>query len=205
MGQNPRVREVLSVAGGREARCAMPAPGGRRRGICIALPRRVRFPAGVFSVNRRAGLAWVLVVAWLGCILTASGDALSASQTSRFLRPFFEWLFPSLPEEQMWRLVAGTRKLAHVSEYFLLVLLAHRAWRLTALARGWELNSARLAGLAFAFAVTAASLDEFRQSFTRSRQGSVWDVLIDASGAALGLLCLWCFLNWRERRSRHPK
>lgn len=100
----------------------------------------------------------------------------------------------------MWSLVAGARKLAHVSEYFLLALLARRAWRLTWLARGLPLEGPRLAALAFSFAVAAASLDEFRQSLTRTRQGSVWDVLIDAGGAALGLLCVRLFLHWQTRR-----
>jgi VanZ family protein len=155
----------------------------------------------VSSPRHRALVAWFLVFIWLGLILAASGDGLSFSRSSRILRPLLEWLFPGLAEEQMWRIVAGVRKLAHVSEYALLALLARRAWQLTALARGAVAQGLRLAAMAFAFAVASAALDEFRQSFTHSRQGSVWDVLLDAVGAALGLLCVACFLRWSERRT----
>ncbi len=153
-------------------------------------------------MNRRLLIAWLLVLAWLGLVLAASGDGLSFSHSSRFLRPLLEWLFPGLPEERLWPIVAGLRKLAHVGEYFLLALLARRAWQLTGQARGVALDGVRLAGLTFGFVVACAGLDEFRQSFTRTRQGSGWDVLIDAGGAALALLCVRLFLIWRARRRR---
>ena len=96
--------------------------------------------------------------------------------------------------------MAAVRKGAHVVEYAVLAVLARRAWALTDAVRGWGLTAARLAWLALGLAVACAALDEYRQSFTRSRQGSVWDVLLDAAGAALGLLCWKLFLLWRERR-----
>lgn len=180
---------------------AVPRAGrARGRPEKIAPPGRVRFLAPVLSPNRRAFVAWFLVFTWLGVLLTASGDSFSFARSSRFLRPLLEWLLPHLPEEQMWRVVAGARKLAHVAEYFLLALLARRAWRLTGVARGLAFSGLHLALLAFGLATAGAALDEYRQSFTSSRQGSGWDVLLDASGAALGLLCLRLFLVWRERR-----
>lgn len=100
----------------------------------------------------------------------------------------------------MWRFILGARKAAHVSEYCVLALLARRGWRLTAEAQGKILPALRLAGLAFGLTVACAALDEYRQTFTSSRQGSVGDVCIDASGAALGLFCMHRFVRWRERR-----
>jgi VanZ family protein len=46
-------------------------------------------------------------------------------------------------------------------------------------------------------------VDEWRQSFVPSRTGSLGDVLIDATGAGLGLLTVCAFLNWRARRRAH--
>lgn len=158
----------------------------------------------VLSVNRRALLAWALVLGWLSLVLIASGDGFSFSRSSRILRPLLEWLFPALPEEQMWRIVTAIRKLAHVAEYFVLALLAWRAWRLTGLARGARFTWPRLAAIAFGFTVACAALDEFRQSLTQTRQGSVWDVALDAVGAALGLLFLWLIHVWRSRRAKTP-
>jgi VanZ family protein len=156
----------------------------------------------VLPSNRRILLAWLLVLGWVGMILVASGDGLSFSRSSRILRPLLEWLFPSLAPEQMWRVVAGIRKLAHVTEYCLLALLAWRAWRLTHLRRGGPTGGSQLAARVLAFTVACAALDEFRQSYTQSRQGSGWDVLLDSVGAALGLGFVWLWHVWQQRRPR---
>jgi VanZ family protein len=47
------------------------------------------------------------------------------------------------------------------------------------------------AGLALALAALYAAGDEIHQVFVPSRQCSIWDVLLDTTGAAIDLLCLW--------------
>ena len=44
-----------------------------------------------------------------------------------------------------------------------------------------------------------ATSDEFHQLFVASRQARVLDVLIDTSGAALGLLLIWIAGKLRKR------
>lgn len=51
--------------------------------------------------------------------------------------------------------------------------------------------------LAWLFSITYSATDEFHQSFVRGRHPSLWDVLIDAVGAALAL-----FITSRVRRQK---
>jgi VanZ family protein len=56
---------------------------------------------------------------------------------------------------------------------------------------------------AFAASTLYAITDEFHQSFVPNRQGHLADVLIDSSGAALGLAGIWLFSRWRNRRPKN--
>jgi VanZ family protein len=47
-------------------------------------------------------------------------------------------------------------------------------------------------------AVFYAATDEFHQTFVPSREGCVRDVMIDSTGAIVGLLALWWFGRWRK-------
>ncbi len=78
------------------------------------------------------------------------------------------------------------RKAAHMFNYLCMGLVGYNALRLTF---NWPFNRKLL----FAFLLSAmfASLDEFFQTFVPGRSGQFKDVLIDSSGAFLGLLGLW--------------
>jgi len=84
---------------------------------------------------------------------------------------------PSLFE----RIHFAVRKAGHVIEYAIFGLLLFRAIR--GGRTGW---SWRWALGAIAIAAVYAMTDEWHQSFVPSRTPSVWDVLIDTTGAALG-------------------
>jgi VanZ family protein len=75
------------------------------------------------------------------------------------------------------------RKAAHMAEYAILAVLLARA----------------LGSYAWAFggAVAYAVTDEIHQTFVAGRAGRPLDVLIDAAGAALGLVAWW---RLRSRR-----
>jgi len=136
------------------------------------------------SPDARAGRAWLAVAACATLILLFSGDEFSAGATSRIFGPLLRWLFPDLDAASFHVLHLWVRKLAHLTEYALLGLLAFRALRLSL---AISLPRTALLGLAVVLAVAAS--DEMRQSFLASRTGSIVDVGIDFAGGALGV-CL---------------
>jgi VanZ family protein len=108
------------------------------------------------------------------------------------------WLFPKMSEASVDRVVYGVRKCAHLTEFAILALLLWRAFRkpVKGDTRPWSWIEARNALIGV---VVYASSDELHQYFVPSRQASIWDVLIDATGGALGLLALWAYGRWRKR------
>ena len=124
-------------------------------------------------------------------IFVASTDLMSAQHTSRFIGPFLRCLVPDISLEDITAVQFGVRKAAHVTEYAILAFLMARA-----LHGGTTAFLLRDGAIAFLIASGYAALDEYHQSFVASRTGSPRDVLIDASGAALGVL----IYRWGTRR-----
>jgi VanZ family protein len=129
-------------------------------------------------------------------VFAASADNHSYQHSSRILAPLLHWLFPHASKDTVDFIVLIARKCAHLTEYAILALLFWRAWRKPVKndLRPW---SWRQAGLAVLFVALYASTDEFHQRFVATREPSVHDVVIDTTGAALGMLCLWAFWRWR--------
>lgn len=75
------------------------------------------------------------------------------------------------------------RKIAHFSEYAILVALLWRAARERA-------TGDRALIAAYALTVAYAGTDEFHQTFVSGRVGTWRDVVIDASGAAVAVLVI---------------
>jgi VanZ family protein len=119
------------------------------------------------------------VVLWLAVMFFFSTDAFSSGQTSRIIVPLLQFFFPGLSPDalDMWHSVV--RKSGHVSEYFILAVLAYRAFKYEQA----DLTRARIR--AAAFVLLAALLDEFHQAFTASRSASIVDVGYDCLGAVL--------------------
>lgn len=108
------------------------------------------------------------------------------SNTSRFIRPLLEFLFPNSSEEVLVVYHGYIRKLAHLTEYAILAFWASRAFRRSSaelLQKFWFIIS-----LALVFLV--ASIDEYNQSFNALRTGSIYDVLIDFSGGLMMIIVL---------------
>lgn len=111
------------------------------------------------------------------------------SSTSRFIRPFLLFFFPDMTEESLRTTQVAIRKIGHFTGYGLLALLAARAYGSSSmdwLREYWFL-------LALVTVLVVASIDEFNQSFNPARGGSVWDVLLDATGGLTVLAACWWF------------
>jgi VanZ family protein len=137
------------------------------------------------------------VLVWMWIIFAASSDRGSFQHSSRLIGPLMRWLFPHLSDEAVHAVVVIVRKCAHLAEYAVLALLLWRAVRKPPEpnAAAWRWSEA---GLALALVALYAASDEFHQTFVPSRQGCVTDVLLDTTGAALALLCLWAFGRLRK-------
>ena len=142
---------------------------------------------------------WVPVLGWILLIFGASGDAMSAEHTSRFLTPFLLWLNPDISIETVTLIQLCVRKTAHLTEYAILALLVCRAILHATTFKGTKAKLFARAGIA---CVLIAAGDEFRQSFVLSRDASPWDVMIDSAGAIFGLMI---YSRFALRKGRETK
>lgn len=118
------------------------------------------------------------------------------SNTSRFIQPLLEFLFPNSPEETLIVYHGYLRKLAHITEYAILAFWASRAFSTSALKllrRFWFL-------LSFVLVVAVAVADETNQSFNAARTSSIYDVLLDISGGTAMILIFYVFMKYRKKR-----
>ena len=140
------------------------------------------------------------LVLWVAFICYASTAAMAAPQTSRIIGPLLRWLFPSITDGQLLAVHMTVRKLAHLTEYAILALLASRAFLTSSkesLRRRWLVASLVLAA-------SLALLDELNQSFTPTRGGTIWDSLLDVTGASLALAFVALLrLRWRRSSLAH--
>jgi VanZ family protein len=123
---------------------------------------------------------------WIGIILFASTTQGAMSNTSRFIRPLLEFLFPDAPEEILIVYHGYIRKLAHLVEYAILAFWSSRAF--------WSSSVKLLQNFWFLFSLflvfLVASIDEFNQSFNTLRTGSIYDILIDVLGGTFMIVFL---------------
>lgn len=97
------------------------------------------------------------------------------------------WLYPAISEEALQTAHFLIRKAGHFTVYAVLAWLLIRAFRAGVALRWrwqWALYSFFIVGI-------YALLDEYHQTFTTSRTGSIYDSMIDLTGGACMLLVLW--------------
>jgi VanZ family protein len=140
---------------------------------------------------------WGPPIIWMSTIFWLSTDAFSGDNTGSLLWKVVSFIYPGVTRELFDSIHFYVRKAGHFTEYAILALLLFRAFRSGAQER-WRLRWA-LPSLLVAFLY--ASLDEFHQTFTRRRTGSVYDSLIDTSGAATALVLSW-FLSHRATETQ---
>jgi len=135
---------------------------------------------------------WLPPLAWMCLIFSASADTKSYQHTTSLFEPLLHWLFPQMSPAHIELIHHLFRKFGHLTEYAVLALLLWRAIRQPQKSdrgeRKWRWDEA---GLSFAIVFLYAASDELHQVFVSSRTALVSDVLIDSTGAAIGLLSLW--------------
>jgi VanZ family protein len=123
-----------------------------------------------------------------------STDNFSGENTGSILWMIIHSIFPSLTEEQFQPIHFLIRKAAHLTEYGIFALLLFRAFRSGAVT-GWRLPWAVYTIL---IVVVYAVIDEHHQTLTKTRSGSIYDILIDISGGLIALLGLWSVRRKRK-------
>ena len=130
-------------------------------------------------------------------IFTASADSQSFRHSSLYFEPLLRWLFPHLPPSQVEAIHHVFRKCCHLTEYAILFWLLWRAIRKPVKKdrAAWRWDEA---GLALAVVFLYSASDELHQVFVPSRTGQISDVLVDTSGATVGLGLLWLWKKLRK-------
>jgi VanZ family protein len=126
-------------------------------------------------------------------VLAMSGNMGSSANTKHVLQWLLSWLV-ALKPAQVNLINFYMRKTGHFLAYALMYFLWFRALRQHG---DYEPRGAFLRALGFC--LFFASLDEGRQWFYPSRGASIWDVILDMSGAALAALITGAV--WRPRAS----
>lgn len=144
------------------------------------------------SKRRRWLTAYAPLVIWTVLILGLGSGLGAMNETSRFIRPLLEFLFPSAAPDTLSTIHGYIRKAAHLFEYMMLAILAINAFR----------AFRQRVLIALAVVLVVASVDEVNQSFNPARTGTPFDVLIDLVGGIVGLMFWWLFAKFRSRRAK---
>jgi VanZ family protein len=173
-----------------------PAPPSSLSSAPTAGPRAQPWKRWLFD----DGPALLLMVG----IFVASTDVGSSAHSGQILRHLLSWLGLArhLTPGQFEAVNHYVRKAGHLGEYALLGGLLHRAASSHWVEGGWGKRwvPRRVLGVLALVALYAAS-DELHQRFVASRTSSVWDVMLDIVGGALGLGIKGWWERWRRRSS----
>ena len=126
---------------------------------------------------------WLPVGLWAGFMLYASTGAGSWNNTSHFLRPILQWIYPDLTYATLEQIHFYTRKTSHVMQFMVYAVLLWRGLRLspplavrTWSVLAWVLGSSAVLGF----------LSEGIQLFYPQRAAQITDVGLDFAGSVLG-------------------
>ena len=139
-------------------------------------------------------MLWIL---FIFAFSLQSGDV-SAQISSGFGQWLIQNLLPFAKDffEENWETVhLLIRKGAHFTEYLVLGILVRGTLHQCA-----HRLPARLGGVSWLMCVVVASCDETIQRYVGGRVGQVMDVLLDASGALVGIVLLSLCINRRKKR-----
>lgn len=149
------------------------------------------------NLTKRNILDIILVLIWMSIIFVfSSQDGSESTEKSKLVIYIFNYIGLDLNSILGDMADFVVRKGAHMTEYFILIMLIKRTLR-----DKYTLNKS----LSFAFLLTIlyASSDEYHQTFVPGRCGQVKDVLIDSCGALIYVIiikCKYAKKNWLKSR-----
>jgi len=141
---------------------------------------------------------WLPVILAMVFIYWMSTDAFAVPRTSRIIEPLIRFFAPHISRKEMLMIHGVIRKLAHVTEYFVLGILLFRAFRAGSQERRWwtwGLSSLAVVAL-------YAAGDELHQYYVSTRTASLADVGFDTLG---GILAQFVCIIYYDRRGRQEK
>lgn len=151
------------------------------------------------NLSIRKMLSWAAVLLWMALIFSLSHQPASESgeMSSGITEMVMETVEQILPvaETDFDQLEHIIRKNAHFFIYLILGILVIHA------SGGSGSHSFKRIGLAVGICILYAMSDEFHQLFISGRSGEFRDVLIDSSGASLGIILYW-FAGKMLRRNK---
>ncbi len=137
--------------------------------------------------------SWWPALLWACIIFSLSTDSFSSERTESIIYPIFRWLIPSLTLAQFEPIHYLIRKSAHFTEYFIFSLLLFRGVRSARPGFRWTWSLTALS-----IAAGYSALDEIHQAFVASRTASVWDSLLDSTGAFVASLAIYLWIRFRK-------
>ncbi|MFQ3580285.1 MAG: VanZ family protein [Chloracidobacterium sp.] len=147
---------------------------------------------------------WLLLpLGWMAAIFVFSSDWFAWRNTAPLARGWLAWWMPNLDQTTVETFHLVIRKLGHVTEYALLALLWHVALRRVSRWTPWQASLG-----AVGISIGYAGFDEWRQTFTAERSGSLTDVGLDSLGvllAAAGIAALYLARALRDRMARSAR
>ncbi len=150
-----------------------------------------RFENSSLITHHSSLFYWLPPLLWMAAIFFFSTDSFSGEKTGGLLFRIFHTLIPSLTPAGFKPWHFFIRKAAHFTEYAILALLLFRAFRAGAVVRWrrrWALSTLWVV-------IVYALFDEYHQTRTANRVGSIYDSLIDTAGGVAALATLW----WKRR------
>ncbi|MDE6882382.1 MAG: VanZ family protein [Lachnospiraceae bacterium] len=145
----------------------------------------------ILKLRMTSNVAGILAVLWMAVIFGFSAQpkeesGMVSEEVSERLLNVTGWFFHlNIDEERVHEAARAleryVRKGAHMTEFAVLAVLLY-LW----IGR-WRMSRLRQYGIAVMLAILYAGSDEFHQLFVEGRAGLVSDVVVDGTGAVLGL------------------
>jgi VanZ family protein len=142
---------------------------------------------------------WAPVLLMLGLMAYFSTDVFSGENTRSAIEIVLNWFSIHPSRHALGHINFITRKCAHFVEYAVLGVLIFRAIRADSDSRwrmSWFLGS-------LVIVVGWSLLDEYHQSFTRTRGASVYDSMLDSAGGLAALLVIAALSRIGRRAPGH--